>query len=241
MDTRTFKLHYLTIHVGERKHKCHICSKSFMRKSVLRCHIRNLHGVNKHEKCNICGKCFTMPYELNNHIKMTHGNSVDNFKCKHCNLLFSDKETFQNHKDDDIHVTKTSSIECHLCKKLLKKGRLKTHINEVHETLKLKCDMCGKSMSPNRLRKHVREVHDKVKDFPCNLCDMTFGQSGTLERHVRNVHNVKNVYDVENEKKFQCRVCSSTFKSSSELKDHLKAVHIFPKMKKLTHFTDNPI
>ena len=76
---------------------------------------------------------------------------------------------------------------------------------------------------------HIKEVHEKIKTFQCNLCERAFGQWTTLDRHVRNVHTMKNVYDVENEKKFQCRVCRNTFQSILELKDHLKAVHIFPK------------
>ena len=145
-------------------------------------------------------------------------------------MLFSSKEIYQEHSEN-VHFAKTSStLECHLCKKLLKKDSLKTHIDEVHETPKSKCDLCGKEMHPNRFRSHFIEVHDKVKNCQCNLCGKTFGQWATLDKHVKNVHNVKTVYDVENEKKFQCRVCSNTFKSSLELKDHLKAVHIFPKM-----------
>ena len=63
---------------------------------------------------------------------------------------------------------------------------------------------------------HIDVVHNKLK-FKCDICETTFGQNSSLNRHVRIVH--------DNLKKFKCQQCSKSFGRSDCLKTHIAAIH----------------
>ena len=61
----------------------------------------------------------------------------------------------------------------------LDKGRLKNHIQTVHEgtkkEFKCECDFCGKSLTePHALKLHILAIHEGCKDFKCESCDRLF-------------------------------------------------------------------
>ena len=54
-------------------------------------------------------------------------------------------------------------------------------------TKKLKCSICDKKFVQPELQRHVKIVHEGIKDHQCQFCDMKFGASVQLNRHVRNI------------------------------------------------------
>ena len=67
-------------------------------------------------------------------------------------------------------------------------------------------------MAPN-----TESVHETKKIFKCLICDNTFTQSGSLNRHIKTVHVGK--------KQFSCEKCDSEFIRKHDLKLHTKTVH----------------
>ena len=57
-----------------------------------------------------------------------------------------------------------------------------------------KCNICDASFSEKgSLNKHVASVHEGKKPFQCTICDAKFGARGTLNSHVRTIHEGKNL------------------------------------------------
>ena len=61
-------------------------------------------------------------------------------------------------------------------------------------------------------------MHEGIKDHHCKICDVKFGLSGNLKRHVKLVH--------EGIKDHQCQFCDKKFGRSEILKRHVKRIHI---------------
>ena len=69
-------------------------------------------------------------------------------------------------------------------------GKLKEHVDFVHEGLKNHtCDLCGKAFGkPSDLKRHIISVHEKLRNFKCEKCPKAFCQLSTLNMHVRTIH-----------------------------------------------------
>ena len=70
---------------------------------------------------------------------------------------------------------------------VLQQKNLTVHHESVHEGKKPnKCIICTAN-----LNKHISTVHKGRKAFECNICDTSFGEKGTLKRHIAIVHEEK--------------------------------------------------
>ena len=155
------------------------------------------------------------------------------------------------------------------------KKEMKFHAKNVHGTSKIRCNQCDTPMHPGRLKYHIQEVHEKVKDHRCNLCGKTFGQWSTLKKHLLNFHreggnssecsicsktctsedgikaHMKFAHSREKphecltcdaefktptalvvhnrvhtgEKPYKCNICGHTFSQSHSLKEHTDKIH----------------
>ena len=51
------------------------------------------------------------------------------------------------------------------------------------------CFSCNKSFTQKKgLILHISVVHDKKKDFICEICEHSFGDRGSLSKHIAAVH-----------------------------------------------------
>ena len=84
------------------------------------------------------------------------------------------------------------------------------HMADFHQKLMpFVCSLCGKCYgSAGGLQHHTR-LHDG-KIYVCPVCDSTFSQSGTMNRHLRTVHNTG-----------QCSVCRGIFKLGDDYNQHV--------------------
>ena len=73
--------------------------------------------------------------------------------------------------------------------------------NPHHERKKdYNCESCGKSFGQRgTLSKHVEAVYDGKQDYLCKSCKKAFSESGTLKRHIINIH--------ENQQNQNCDAC----------------------------------
>ena len=79
---------------------------------------------------------------------------------------------------------------------------MKNHLKASDITV-LKCDMCDGSFKNSKtLNKHVKTVHEGINK--CNICFKVFGFVTDLKRHFDSVH--------ERTEMFQCDQCKKDFK-----------------------------
>jgi len=76
---------------------CHICNKTFVKKSYYKQHIM---GHMKTFECNICKNKFTHNHHLNQHM-ITHENP-NSHKCNICNKTFTYNFNLTTHKKKHI-------------------------------------------------------------------------------------------------------------------------------------------
>ena len=56
-----------------------------------------------------------------------------------------------------------------------------------------------------KLRKHIEFVREGKKPFRCDICDVKFAEKGTLDNHIRTVHEKPKHID-ETKKVFHCQM-----------------------------------
>uniref|UniRef100_UPI00358E82EA zinc finger protein 271-like isoform X1 n=2 Tax=Myxine glutinosa TaxID=7769 RepID=UPI00358E82EA len=102
---------HMTVHTGERSHKCTVCTKSFSRSSTLNRHIK-LHTAVKTHKCTLCQKAFSEWNALNTHL----GIHVEErpHRCTVCNKSFSHKDS--SHRHNRVHMGEKPH-RCAVCDK----------------------------------------------------------------------------------------------------------------------------
>ena len=80
-----------------------------------------------------------------------------------------------------------------------------------------KCESCGKSFTQaGSLNKHIKTVHEGHKDFKCDSCEKSFTQNRSLRIHKESVH--ENI-------RFNCDLCDNSFTQKWILKRHKMSVH----------------
>ena len=69
---------------------------------------------------------------------------------------------------------------------------MNNHVASVHEGRKLKCNLCDHSFTEKgSLNRHIKASHEGMKPFKCNICDTSFAQKGNLNNHFLSVHEGK--------------------------------------------------
>ena len=93
-----------------------------------------------------------------------------------------------------------------------------TRLTDFHEGVTYKCNLCEKSFTKaEHLRKHVKRVHEEKNIYACNHCEKRFSQSHHFKRHIKAVH--------EGVKDHVCGNCGKSFTESKSLTRHIKSVH----------------
>ena len=93
---------------------------------------------------------------------------------------------------------------CPKCENVFKsKKYLDRHLMNVHTDLRQECDICKKMIKTYHLKNHKRYMHDNPQKYPCNLCQNVFTAKGSLNQHVKNVHD---------DERQECEICNITIK-----------------------------
>ena len=158
-DEITIKKHHDSVHRQTTLFQCAICEFESTSSSILNNHIQSKH-TSKEKEIHTCDKCEqSFPYQflVGNHIC---------YRCNKCNFIGSSSKGLATHVQA-IHSNATVQIETNV---------------------RFQCELCDYTYKYNiQMKKHMLTTHKDtqthVEDFPCNDCNLSFGNSKYLEEH----------------------------------------------------------
>lgn len=77
------------------EHKCQVCSKVFITRSLRNNHVKNVHQKEKNIECDICHRLFYAKSDVTRH-KVTHTKEKQ-VSCEACDTLFATKDSLRKH------------------------------------------------------------------------------------------------------------------------------------------------
>ena len=209
--------------VGDFRHKCDQCDKTFALKYQFEKHRKIQHTSNSSIICDKCGQEFRTQTYLRNHLKLVHNlydiPKEDTIKkCDKCEIEFEKPENFNDHLKQCLVELK--NFECKMCEsQWVSHLSLWQHIAVDHKLIRHICDTCGHvSTTLWGLKKHQKLVHEKIYKYVCHLCAKPLNSNEKLNVHMINVHGI-------GERKFKCDQCDKSFATSNLLKNHFESHH----------------
>ncbi|KPJ01327.1 Zinc finger protein 254 [Papilio xuthus] len=77
------------------EHKCQLCFKVFITRSLRNNHIKNVHQKEKNKECDVCHRLFYAKSDVTRH-KVTH-TKEKKVACESCDTLFATKDSLRKH------------------------------------------------------------------------------------------------------------------------------------------------
>lgn len=161
--------HVYDVHTGVRNRICNICSKTFIRLSCLKVHMR-IHSGDRPFKCEICLKTFNRSSNLSAHMLMHVG--VLKYICQVCSKAFAR----QNHLNLHMAIhSKIRPFKCDICTKSFNRlSHIKVHMITHRDDRPYPCDICGKRFKDHLQVKDHRERLHSEKLSECDVCGKIF-------------------------------------------------------------------
>jgi KRAB domain-containing zinc finger protein len=254
-------LHLRTVHVL-REFECHHCQTIFKAKRTLKKHM-SLYSNSIVYPCNqcparffkhaalqyhslICSKsnvnnlnCIDVPAPQKQAEVVTDVKNVEKYKCLECGKIFSNYQTFYQHKKmhegiryrcakcpstyktmngldyhSKTHHHDLPKFECHHCQTTFRaistlKVHMSLHFNFIEK--EYKCLECGKIFSNYQKFYRHKKMHEK-RIYSCAQCPSTYQTISGLHCHVKTIHERRS---------FECHHCQTTFKAKDSLKRHM--------------------
>ncbi len=247
---------HLRSHKNERNFTCPHppCTKTFLRDTHLKHHIKNQHTEFRDYKCKWeeCDASFTTGTRLRRHVA-TH-EAKEQFKCHGytgCDQTFRKQETLDRHilsVHQDIKPFPCTEIDATTgapCNKAYDTAEnLRTHVRSRHDTSRFSCDECvalNTTIMANSEGQDDREprqahfatyalfqAHNAEYHPPnCQLCPTSFITAKELTRHLELQHGILPEKKSKGASVFTCTIegCGKKFTKSGNLNVHVKTVH----------------
>ncbi|XP_064551174.1 zinc finger protein 286A [Drosophila montana] len=173
--------------------QCQLCPIAFATEKTLSrhlsTHIKTLkNGTGGALKCPVCQLQLSCASSLKRHMIIHTG--LKPYKCDECELSFSQREVLKRHMDTHTGAKRHQCPHCDTC--FAQKTNLQQHINRMHMEgeRQHKCHLCKRSFNHvSGLSRHL-VAHAGVT-FACKECGRQFNDRSAVQRHVQNVHKVK--------------------------------------------------
>ncbi|KAJ2941951.1 hypothetical protein O0L34_g10769 [Tuta absoluta] len=203
---------------------CSQCGKTLKNEYTLQVHIMTVHGKKKY--CDVCDIYFTASRPYNNHLKWSpKHNNPDTLKasrvsCVICNNTIKNKDLLRAHMN-----THPTAKYCQPCDAWFSPANYKIHLKTTplhvsKEEAQYTCDYCNQTFCIKlKLRDHILVEHMNINPYKCKHCHMEFKTVSPRDRHLRVVHEKRQLV-----KKYVCDVCGKRWATSSMLRDH-SSVH----------------
>ena len=189
--------------------------------------------INNYD-CEACGKVFNQKHNMERHIEYVHQAKDKNLKCSKCSYATFNKGDLRKHIK--IVHEKIKNHVCQECKyATYQKPDMTRHLFSVHnigdknpqrQEYSYECEECGIKFTRNynlkQHRKHYHEMNEATEsiELQCTLCEYVTKWKGSMNKHIKFVHNKKNLI-----KDHQCSRCGYRTHQKAQLTNHIKGVH----------------
>ena len=208
---------HLLTHSSDTPYACTVCQKKFKTKEHLTQH-RVSHGERTHP-CPVCQKLFLRKNEVIVHMRTHTGEKRYFCHVSSCGKGFCQKSQLTRHiqRHSGVKIT-PPSVPCPVCKKLIIKSSLRSHMPSHSDEKAFICETCGKQYkSRNALVGHMNlHTANASRPISCKLCIKTFRWDSGLYKHMITTHSGR--------KSHQCSVCGKQFSGKFYLTRHM-AIH----------------
>ena len=192
------------------QYSCHLCDKTYTRRSTLNTHIahihreiprvacphcaiqvrnlyshlRQVHTTHTEHVCGFCDKPFPYRSSLKLHVRAKHLSTK--YECPDCGSQFSWADSLKRHRDA---VHQQMVFNCDFCDyQSSYKQDLKPHFQSIHQLRRYSCDRCTHEFrSVRALKRHQRAKHENIQ-ITCPSCGFKTGYQGNLNRHILSQH-----------------------------------------------------
>lgn len=211
-----FILH-VSNHRPKKKLVCDHCGNTFNTKSNLNTHVRLKHSTVRPFECDICNKKYALRTLLNQHVRFQHCNERP-VSCDICGKGFRTKSQLQKHS----YSHRENTIDCEVCEhKSWTMEGYKIHLVATHPELAIEkkihhytCQYCSRRFAVLHQYKRHLAIHTGQKPHKCTQCDYACSSVGTLNSHIKRVHNPSS-------RIFQCNFCFMTFSEAGKMYRHM--------------------
>eukprot|EP00092_Neocalanus_flemingeri_P030934 GFUD01033596.1.p1 GENE.GFUD01033596.1~~GFUD01033596.1.p1 ORF type:complete len:520 (-),score=75.09 GFUD01033596.1:53-1612(-) len=155
---------------GDKSFPCSTCGKVFKNKA--NCAGHELIHTGKEFECEFCILKFKSEIGFNRHVKLEHTKNFEVLNCHECGATFKVKTKFNTHMK--FHQ-KHPDLICDICDKLFHSRTAKVlHKETVHlKNRRFACDQCEfRTVSNGKLKKHIQKVHENQHEM-CFLCNQS--------------------------------------------------------------------
>ena len=236
---------------NQQKFMCDQCTNVFFNEWSLKLHIKSKHSTEAPVKqskvvCPECDQEFNATMYFVQHYKYVHGGippgfeDKEKFMCDQCPSVFFNQLSLKLHyKTKHSNAVKDTASKsgrrsCPHCEKTFATYlSYKEHIKSKHEKdTPYKCDQCHRSYGTSgRLRVHKKNMHQRIK---CDQCGQEICNIFILKRHKASVHGITPT------DAYQCEYCPSFFEHLKAKDKHVQKHHI-EKLQDLTTTTSEAI
>ncbi|KAM9319890.1 zinc finger protein 740 [Gastrophryne carolinensis] len=182
---------------------CEHCFGAFRSSYHLKRHLY-IHTGERPYECDMCDMKFIQKYHLDRHKRVHSGEKP--YQCERCQQAFSRTDRLLKHKRM-CQGCQSSIPETENLNTVAGSWPLKTEVNNT--------DIRSGTSLPSYLPSYPVDrdmfASTGVRPFPCDMCDMKFGQKYHLNRH-KLVHS--------GEKPHQCEHCQQAFSRTDRLLRH---------------------
>ncbi|XP_054719715.1 zinc finger protein 236-like [Uloborus diversus] len=218
---------------------CPECKKKFARMASLKAHMM-MHETEENLVCTECGDEFSTQFKLDKHMR-SHvvEMAVDkSFVCRICSKRFSKLMYLKDHMK--MHYKLKASLhhriykknidrssfshKCYFCGKQFQKPSQLVRHNRIHTGERpFKCEICNRAFNQKGALLIHKVKHTGERPHLCQFCPASFAQKGNLRNHIRRVHSLMTLENVDGAHK--CGLCSCVFKKLGSLNAHMSRAH----------------